>query len=98
MDTFAALALTTDPASISLSDRKPDTHRTRLFSADTIRMILGRPGQSICQVITILIFHFLGPKIVTTRVQYLRLCPDLQLGQLQKTRQQAQYLRGHYRE
>jgi len=31
MDTFAALALATDPATKSLLDRKLDTHRTRLF-------------------------------------------------------------------
>ena len=41
MDTFAALALTTDPASISLLDRKLDTRGTRLFTADMIKMILG---------------------------------------------------------
>ncbi|KAF9644891.1 Ca-transporting ATPase, partial [Thelephora ganbajun] len=61
MDTFAALALATDPASRSLLDRKPDTRGTRLFTADMIKMILG---QSIYQVIVILIFHFLGHKIL----------------------------------
>ena len=39
MDTFAALALATDPA--TKLDRKPDTHGTRLFTADMIKMILG---------------------------------------------------------
>ena len=61
MDTFAALALATDPATKSLLDRKPDTHGTRLFTADMIKMILG---QSIYQVIIILIFHFLGHTIL----------------------------------
>ena len=61
MDTFAALALATDPASESLLDRKPDTHGTRLFTADMIKMILG---QSIYQVIIILVFHFLGHAIL----------------------------------
>ena len=61
MDTFAALALATDPASVSLLDRKPDTRGTRLFTADMIKMILG---QSIYQVIIILIFHFLGHSIL----------------------------------
>jgi len=61
MDTFAALALATDPTTKSLLDRKPDTHGTRLFSADMIKMILG---QSTYQVIIILIFHFLGHSIL----------------------------------
>ena len=61
MDTFAALALVTDTASESLLDRKPDTHGTRLFTADMIKMILG---QSIYQVVIILIFHFLGHAIL----------------------------------
>ena len=52
----AALALATGPATKSLLDRKPDTHGTRIFNADMIKMILG---QSIYQVIIILIFHFL---------------------------------------
>ena len=61
MDTFAALALATDPASISLLDRKPDTRGTRLFTADMIKMILG---QSMYQVAIILVFHFLGHSIL----------------------------------
>ena len=61
MNTFAALTLATDPASVSLLDRKPDTRGTRLFTADMIKMILG---QSIYQVIIILIFHFLGHSIL----------------------------------
>ena len=61
MDTFAALALATDPASESLLDRKPDTRGTRLFTVDMIKMILG---QSIYQIIIILIFHFLGHTIL----------------------------------
>jgi len=61
MDTFAALALATDPATKSLLDRKPDIHGTRLFTADMIKMILG---QSTYQVIIILIFHFLGHTIL----------------------------------
>ena len=61
MDTFAALALATDPASESLLDRMPDTRGTRLFTADMIKMILG---QSIYQVAIILVFHFLGHSIL----------------------------------
>ena len=61
MDTFAALALTTDPASKSLLDRKPDTHGMRLFTADMIKMILG---QSIYQIIIIFVFRFIGNDIL----------------------------------
>ena len=61
MDTSAALALATDPATKPLLDRKLDTHGTQLFTADMIKMILG---QSIYQVIIILIFHFLGHQIL----------------------------------
>ena len=61
MDTFAALALATDPASVSLLDRKPDTRGTRLFTADMIKMILR---QSIYRAIIIFIFHFLGHSII----------------------------------
>ncbi|KAF9778977.1 Ca-transporting ATPase [Thelephora terrestris] len=61
MDTFAALALATDPASKSLLDRKPDTRGTRLFTADMIKMILG---QSIYQVAIIFTLHFLGHAIL----------------------------------
>ena len=41
MDTFAALALATDPVSISLLDRKPDTRETGLFTAGMVRVVLG---------------------------------------------------------
>jgi Ca2+-transporting ATPase len=42
MDTFAALALATNPASESLLDGMPDTRGTRLFTANMIKMILGQ--------------------------------------------------------
>ena len=61
MDTFATLTLATDPASKSLLDRKPDAHGTRLFTADMIKMILGR---LIYQIITIIVFHFIGNNIL----------------------------------
>jgi len=61
MQSFAALALTTGPASRSLLERKPDVHGKRLFTADMIKMILG---QSMYQVAIILTFHFLGHKIL----------------------------------
>lgn len=61
MDTFAALALATDPASKALLDRKPDRPTAPLFSVNMIMQILG---QSTYQVIIILIFHFLGLEIL----------------------------------
>jgi Ca2+-transporting ATPase len=65
MDTFAALALATDPASPVLLNRKPDKKTDPLFTVDMIKQILG---QSIYQIIVILIFHFLGPKILGLHV------------------------------
>lgn len=61
MDTFAALALATDPASESLLDRKPDDKAAPLFSTDMYKMILF---QSTYQVAFTLIFHFLGLQIL----------------------------------
>jgi Ca2+-transporting ATPase len=61
MDTFAALALATDPASEALLDRKPDKKTAPLFSADMYKMILF---QSLYQIVIILVFHFLGHKIL----------------------------------
>ena len=61
MDTFAALALATDPASEKLLDRKPDKKHAPLFSVDMYKMILL---QSVYQIIIILIFHFRGLEIL----------------------------------
>ena len=61
MDTFAALALATDPATYSSLDRKPDRKWAPLFSCDMLKQIAG---QSAYQCIIILIFHFLGARIL----------------------------------
>ncbi|KAF9524821.1 Ca-transporting ATPase [Crepidotus variabilis] len=61
MDTFAALALATDPASEKLLERKPDKKTAPLFSVEMYKMILL---QSLYQIAVILIFHFLGIKIL----------------------------------
>ncbi|KZV64863.1 Ca-transporting ATPase [Peniophora sp. CONT] len=61
MDTFAALALATDPATTASLDRKPDRKWAPLFSCDMLKQILG---QSAYQCIIILIFHFIGAKIL----------------------------------
>ena len=60
MDTFAALALATDPASPVLLDRKPDHKYAPLFSVPMRKQILG---QSLYQTSVILIFHFAGNAI-----------------------------------
>ena len=61
MDTFAALALATDPASEKLLDRKPDKKHAPLFTVDMYKMILL---QSTYQIIIILVFHFRGLQIL----------------------------------
>ncbi|KDR79013.1 hypothetical protein GALMADRAFT_64503 [Galerina marginata CBS 339.88] len=61
MDTFAALALATDPATEKLLERKPDKKTAPLFSVDMYKMILM---QSIYQIIVILVFHFRGIDIL----------------------------------
>ncbi|KAH9168805.1 calcium-translocating P-type ATPase [Lactarius sanguifluus] len=61
MDTFAALALATDPASPVLLNRKPDKKTDPLFTVNMIKQILG---QATYQIIVILIFHFLGSRIL----------------------------------
>ena len=60
MDTFAALALATDPASPALLERKPDKKTAPLFNVDMYKQIFG---QSIYQCIIILVFHFAGQSI-----------------------------------
>ncbi|KAF8640285.1 hypothetical protein AX16_010180 [Volvariella volvacea WC 439] len=61
MDTFAALALATDPASESLLDRLPESLTAPLFSIHMLKMILL---QSVYQITVIFIFHFLGHRIL----------------------------------
>ncbi|KAF9234120.1 hypothetical protein BU15DRAFT_65976 [Melanogaster broomeanus] len=61
MDTFAAFALATDPASPALLDRKPDRLSAPLFSVDMYKQIIL---QSTYQITITLIFHFLGLRIL----------------------------------
>ena len=68
MDTFAALALATDPASDALLDRKPDEKTAPLFSVEMYKQILF---QSTYQIAITLIFHFLGSMILPSA------CPDV---------------------
>ena len=60
MDTFAALALATDPASPALLNRKPENKNAPLFSVDMYKQIVG---QSLYQVTFTLVLHFAGNSI-----------------------------------
>jgi Ca2+-transporting ATPase len=61
MDTFAALALATDPASPDLLDRKPNLGTEPLFTVDMLKQIFA---QSTYQIVLVLVFHFLGMRIL----------------------------------
>jgi P-type Ca2+ transporter type 2C len=61
MDTFAALALATDPPTRSLLFRKPDPKSAPLISLTMWKMIIG---QSIYQLVITFILHFAGPQIL----------------------------------
>jgi len=61
MDTFAALALATDPPNDSLLDRKPEAKTAPLITLTMWKMIIG---QSIYQLIVIFILHFAGPSFL----------------------------------
>ncbi|KAJ7935352.1 hypothetical protein B0H13DRAFT_2227205 [Mycena leptocephala] len=61
MDTFAALALATDPASEAMLDRKPDKKTVPLFSVEMYKQILF---QSTYQIVIMLVFHFAGLQIL----------------------------------
>ncbi|CED82819.1 calcium-translocating p-type atpase [Phaffia rhodozyma] len=61
MDTFAALALATDPATPTSLLRKPTPKTAPLITIDMFKMILG---QALFQIIACLILHFLGGDIL----------------------------------
>ncbi|PWN53499.1 calcium-translocating P-type ATPase [Violaceomyces palustris] len=61
MDTLAALALATDPATPDLLDRKPDRRNAPLISMDMWKMIVG---QSLYQTIVVLVLNFAGKSIL----------------------------------
>jgi P-type Ca2+ transporter type 2C len=62
MDTFAALALATDPASEALLNRKPDRATAPLFTVDMYKQIFG---QAAYQTAIALVFHFAGHAILS---------------------------------
>ncbi|KAK1753752.1 hypothetical protein QBC47DRAFT_387062 [Echria macrotheca] len=61
MDTFAALALATDPPSHSILDRKPDRKSASLITTRMYKMIFG---QAICQLAISLCLHFGGSSLL----------------------------------
>lgn len=61
MDTFAALALATDPPTRSILNRKPEPKSAPLITVNMWKMILG---QSIYQLVVALVLHFAGAKIL----------------------------------
>jgi Ca2+-transporting ATPase len=61
MDTFAALALATDPPTRSLLDRLPDPKSAPLITLRMWKMIIG---QAIYQLVVTLILHFGGNSIL----------------------------------
>ncbi|KAF2423678.1 putative calcium transporting P-type ATPase [Tothia fuscella] len=58
MDTFAALALATDPPTGSLLDRKPEPKNSALINFTMWKMIIG---QSIFQLVVTFVLVFAGP-------------------------------------
>jgi Ca2+-transporting ATPase len=62
MDTFAALALATDPASPASLKRKPDRKHAPLISVDMWKMIVT---QAIYQIVVCLVLHFRGAEILS---------------------------------
>lgn len=61
MDTFAALALATDPPSKNILDRKPEPKSAPLITVNMWKMILG---QAIYQLVVAFVLHFAGPSIL----------------------------------
>lgn len=57
MDTFAALALATDPPAHSILDRKPDPKSAPLITVNMWKMIVG---QAIYQLVITFVLNFGG--------------------------------------
>lgn len=61
MDTFAALALATDPPNPGVLDRQPDRKSAPLITLDMWKMIIG---QAVYQLIVTLTLNFAGNNIL----------------------------------
>ena len=71
MDTFAALALATDPPTRKILDRKPQGKRAPLITINMWKMIIG---QAIFQLTVTFILYFAGANILGyTKEQELEL-------------------------
>lgn len=66
MDTFAALALATDPPSHSILKRRPEPKSAPLITITMWKMIIG---QSIYQLVVTLILYFAGNSILSYQTQ-----------------------------
>jgi P-type Ca2+ transporter type 2C len=62
MDTFAALALATDPPTLELLDRKPEPKGASIISFNMWKMIFG---QAVLQLVITFILNFAGQQIFT---------------------------------
>jgi Ca2+-transporting ATPase len=61
MDTFAALALATDPPTEKILDRLPQSKKASLITVNMWKMIIG---QAIYQLAVTLVLYFAGPEIL----------------------------------
>jgi len=64
MDTFAALALATDPPTRNILNRKPEKKSAPLITLNMWKMIVG---QAIFQLVVTFILNFGGPRILNYR-------------------------------
>ncbi len=62
MDTFAALALATDPPTPSILDRKPEPKSAPLITLNMWKMIIG---QTIFQLVVTLVLNFAGTSLLS---------------------------------
>lgn len=69
MDTFAALALATDPPTTSLLHRKPEARTAPLITITMWKMIIG---QAVYQLIVCFVLWFAGPKFLNYTEERLR--------------------------
>ncbi|KAJ5561813.1 hypothetical protein N7535_003725 [Penicillium sp. DV-2018c] len=69
MDTFAALALATDPPTPTVLDRRPESKSDPLITVSMWKMIIG---QSIYQLVVTFILNFAGAKIFSWSHEHLQ--------------------------
>ncbi|KAJ5816032.1 ATPase P-type K/Mg/Cd/Cu/Zn/Na/Ca/Na/H-transporter [Penicillium robsamsonii] len=69
MDTFAALALATDPPTPTVLDRRPESKADPLITLTMWKMIIG---QSIYQLVVTFVLNFAGSKIFSWNHEHLQ--------------------------